>query len=68
MERELLIRAYKEGDENKILELSRTVHPERKYDKQQWMRWWHWKYRDGLVGTPIIWFAESDGKLVGQNG
>jgi len=62
----LLIRAYKEGDEEKILELHKAVHPERKYDKELWMEWWHRMYKENPAGAGKVWLAEDDGKIVGQ--
>lgn len=66
MESKFLIRPYKEGDEEGILELWKAVYPERKYDKHQWMRWWHWKYRDNPAGSSQIWLAEDEARIVGQ--
>ncbi len=63
----MLIRTYKEGDEEKILELYKAVHPERKYDKGLWMEWWRWMYKDNPAGNGKIWFAEHTGRIVGQS-
>ena len=66
MERKWAIRAYREEDESKILELRKAVYPAEGYNLEQLMRWWNWKYRDNPAGAPTIWFAESAGKLAGQ--
>jgi len=60
------IRAYREADEEAILELWKAVYPEREYNDKQWMRWWRWMYKENPSGAPVIWFAEANGKLVGQ--
>lgn len=60
------VRPYREGDEEKILELWKAVYPEREYDREKWMRWWRWMYQDNPVGVGKIWLAEYDGKIVGQ--
>lgn len=65
MDRRWSIRAYEEGDEGAILELQSAVHGEVR-DKNQWMRWWNWKYRHNPAGAPVIWVAQSDDKLVAQ--
>ena len=65
MDRKWFIRAYEDGDERAILELQGAVHGEVP-DKNQWTRWWNWKYRHNPAGAPIIWVAQSDDKLVAQ--
>lgn len=59
------MREYKDGDEEGILELWKAVHPEREYDREKWLTWWRWMYRDTPAGC-LIWVAEHDGKIVGQ--
>ena len=66
MERAWSVRAYQKGDENGIFELTKAVHPERKYDQEKWMKWWRWKYQDNPAGASRIWVADHDGKIVGQ--
>jgi len=66
MERKWSIRAYREGDESKILELWKAVYPAGEYSLEQWIRLWHWKYRNNPAGASTIWFAEDNGKLAGQ--
>jgi GNAT superfamily N-acetyltransferase len=63
--RNWFIRAYREGDESKILELWKAVYPEKQYLQQQWLRWWHWKYKDIPSGSKT-WLAWDNGKIVGQ--
>jgi GNAT superfamily N-acetyltransferase len=66
MERKWSMRAYKEGNEEGILELWKAVHPEREFDREKWLRWWQWMYKDNPAGPGRIWLAEHDGKTVGQ--
>jgi GNAT superfamily N-acetyltransferase len=66
MERRWSIREYREGDEEGILELCKAVYPSRTYDREQWMRWWRWLYKENPVGLARIWVAEDNGKIVGH--
>ena len=66
MKRVWSVRAYEKGDENGIFELMKAVHPERKYDREKWMRWWKWMYMNNPAGDSRIWVADHDGKIVGQ--
>ncbi|MGA8849159.1 MAG: GNAT family N-acetyltransferase [Dehalococcoidia bacterium] len=66
MKRKWSMRAYKEGDEEGILELWKAVYPEREYDREKWLRWWQWMYKDNPAGPGRIWLAEHDSKIVGQ--
>ena len=66
MERRWSIRAYEKGDEKGILELMKAVYPEKKYDREKWMRWWKWRYMDNPAGGSRIWVADHDGKIVGS--
>lgn len=58
-------RPYKNGDEEFIFELDKSVQG-KLLDREMWMTWWNWKYRFNPSGDPVIWLAESDGKIVGQ--
>ena len=60
------MRAYREGDEDGILELWKATYPEKEYDREGWLRWWHWMYKENPAGPGRIWLAEYDGKIVGQ--
>jgi GNAT superfamily N-acetyltransferase len=62
----LLIRTYREGDEDKIFELHKAVYHEREYNKESWIEWWRWMYRENPAGKAQIWLAEHDGRMVGQ--
>ena len=59
------IREYREGDENLIFELASAVHGAAR-DRERWMRWWYWMYRDNPAGTGKIWVAEHEGRIVGH--
>ncbi len=65
-ERKWSQRAFRDGDEEAILELWKAVYPERQYQREQWMRWWQWMYGDNPSGRGRICLAEHDGKAVGQ--
>jgi GNAT superfamily N-acetyltransferase len=65
MKREFLIRAYREGDEEGIFELWKAVYPSEQRNREEWMRWWHWMYKEVPYGSSI-WLAEDKGKIVGQ--
>jgi hypothetical protein len=59
------LRLYREGDETGIFELQDAVHPERKYNREKWLAWWRWMFKE----TPYenrIWLAENNGKIVAQ--
>ena len=66
MGQEWSMRAYREGDEDGILELWKATYPEREYNREGWLRWWHWKYKENPAGPGRIWLAEHDGRIVGQ--
>ena len=65
MGREWSIRAYQSGDEEGMFELESAVYG-KIADKDLWMRRWKWMFQANPAGAPVIWFAESNGKLVGQ--
>lgn len=67
MQRKWSIRAYREGDEKGILELWEAMNPEEKYDREQWLRWWRWMYKDNPAGVGKIYLAEDGGKIVGHS-
>ena len=60
------VSAYKEGDENGIFELMEAVYPEKKYDREKWMRWWRWMYMNNPAGVSRIWIATHGDKIVGH--
>lgn len=66
MERNWSIRPYRIGDEHEILSLWKVVHPEREYNREKWLRWWTWQYKENPAGSSAIWIAEDNGKIVGQ--
>lgn len=59
-----IARLYREGDEEGILELWRTVYPERTYVREEWLKWWRWMYRDNPRGKGVIAVADARGKIV----
>ena len=64
MQREWLLRSYQAGDEAGIFDLYRAVYPSVQCDKEQWLRWWHWLYRENPAGDAQIWLAEQDARIV----
>ena len=66
MERAWSVRTYEKGDEDGIFELTKAVYPEKKYNREKWMRWWRWMYIENPAGDSRIWIADHDGKIVGQ--
>lgn len=68
MKQKWSMRAYKEGDEEAIFELWKAVYPLMQRSGEQWMRWWHWMYKDNPAasGKVRIWLADHDGRIIGQ--
>lgn len=66
MELKWSIRTYKEGDQEGIFELSKKTYPERTHVWEDWIKWWHWMYRENPVSPAQIWLAERQGKIIGQ--
>lgn len=66
MERAGSIRQYKEGDENGIFELTKAVYPKERYNKEKWMQWWTWEFRNAPAGPAIILVAEQEDNIIGQ--
>jgi len=60
----IILRRYREGDEFSIVKLLRTVWPD--VDKWRDTRFWRWRYERNPSGSPIVWVAESAGKIVGH--
>jgi GNAT superfamily N-acetyltransferase len=67
MNREWSTRAYREGDEEKIYELRRAVRPSDNRERDLWLRWWRWMYRENPAGEGLIRLAEADGRVVAQH-
>jgi GNAT superfamily N-acetyltransferase len=65
MGQEWFIRPYRSGDEEAIFEVFCAAFGE-PHDKDQWLEWWLWKYQNNPAGSPIIWVAEADDRLVAQ--
>lgn len=67
MKRGWTARRYEDGDEEGIFELHKIVYPDREYDRDKWLRWWHWLFKEGPAGEGIILVAEDGGKIVGHD-
>jgi N-acetylglutamate synthase-like GNAT family acetyltransferase len=66
MERKWSIRAYRDGDEEGILELWKAVYPAKELNREQWLKQWHWMYKNNPAGSGRIWLAEDKDRIVGQ--
>jgi GNAT superfamily N-acetyltransferase len=64
-QRRWCLRPYREGDEHGIFELQDAVHPDRKYDREQWLAWWRWMFKK-VPYDNRIWLVEDNGKIVAQ--
>jgi predicted N-acetyltransferase YhbS len=60
-EQDLVYRPLSQDDGQRINELY-----ERAYGKSRSLSQWCWEYRDGPFGEPLLWGAESGGRLVGH--
>ncbi|MFC2021450.1 GNAT family N-acetyltransferase [Chloroflexota bacterium] len=67
MKRTWSARSYQEGDEAGIFQLWQAVYPAQTYDREQWLKWWRWLYKDNPGGTGWIWLAEDNGKIAGHS-
>jgi GNAT superfamily N-acetyltransferase len=65
MQRKWFTRVNKDGDEEDIYELWKNVYPSEQRNRNDWMRWWNWMYKQSPNGSNI-WLAEDNGKIVGQ--
>lgn len=57
-------RPYREGDEERILDLWKAVYPDCGYVREEWLAWWRWLYRDNPAGAGVIALAEDEGKII----
>lgn len=57
------LRRYQPGDEIGITELLSAT-----FGKWHDLKYWNWWYKRNPAGTPIIWVAEFDGKIIGHYG
>lgn len=62
----LSFRPYREGDEEGIYNLHQAALPPER-QKNEWMRWWYWLYKENPAGEGLIWLAEVDNRIVGQH-
>jgi hypothetical protein len=67
MKRDFSIRDYREGDEEGIFDLWQAVLPSEQRKRADWMRWWHWMYKENPAGDGLIWLAEANGHIVAQH-
>lgn len=64
MKEQHTIREYREGDEEGIFELWRSVHPDNQVSRSEWMKYWTWLYRQNPAGEALIQVAEDNGKII----
>ena len=57
------LRKYKDGDEQKIFELLKTA-----FGGWHSLEYWKWWYKKNPAGSPIVWLAEHDKKIIGHYG
>ena len=66
MQDQLLLRAYREGDERGLVELRKAVYPHRGYGLEHWMGWRRRMYQENPAGAGKIWLAEHESRIVAQ--
>jgi len=57
------LRKYRNGDEQAIFELLNIA-----YGKWHSLEYWKWKYKKNPAGSPIIWLAEHNNKIISHYG
>ncbi len=66
MEDQIILREYKNEDIHQILELlNRNFGNQQHLCIKRDMNWWKWKYEKNIFGTPIIYVAEHNERIVG---
>lgn len=65
MDQQWSARAFQNGDEEAILELQQAIYGE-VADKNRWLRWWNWKYKQNPAGEAIIQVACRGNQIVAQ--
>ena len=58
-----ILRRYRDGDEQAILELLNTA-----FGKWHSLKYWKWWYTQNPAGSSVIWLAECDHKIIGHYG
>ena len=64
METKRTIRNYRDGDEEEIYQLYQAVYPSLQHDRDRWMRWWHWLYKENPAGPSQIYIVEEEAKII----
>lgn len=57
------IRKYQDGDEQAIVELLNMA-----FGKWHGLEYWKWMYKKNPAGSPIVWLAEHDNKIISHFG
>jgi len=55
------LRKYRDGDEQAIVELLNIA-----FGRWHNLEYWKWRYKKNPAGSPIIWLAEHDSKIIGH--
>jgi len=55
------LRKYRDGDEQAIVELLNIA-----FGRWHSLEYWKWRYKKNPAGSPIIWLAEHDNKIIGH--
>ncbi len=55
------LRKYRDGDEQAIVELLNIA-----FGRWHSLEYWRWRYKKNPAGSPIIWLAEHDNKIIGH--
>ncbi|TFJ93051.1 GNAT family N-acetyltransferase [Lentibacillus salicampi] len=65
MEKDLIIREYKEEDKHQILDLlNRNFKGQQHLNIQRDLTWWNWKYKNNIFGNPVINVAEYRNRII----
>ncbi|HEY49169.1 MAG TPA: GNAT family N-acetyltransferase [Dehalococcoidia bacterium] len=67
MEIQRSARTYRDGDEEGIFELLKTVYPSVQHDRARWMRWWHWMFKEDPVGPSCIYIIDEQDKIIAHH-
>lgn len=57
------LRKYRDGDEQSIVEMLNIA-----FGSWRSLEYWKWKYKKNPAGSPIIWLAEHNNKIIGHYG
>lgn len=67
MKKGYLVREYRKGDEEGIFSLWQGIHQDNQINRDEWMRYWKWLYKDNPAGEALIYIAEDNGKIISHH-